>query len=98
MVIQDKVTLSVSQCAQLAPNENEEELIKFQVPKVETKFILLAGKPIKEPIVHHGPFVLNEQEELFKAFDDYQKGQNGFEGANTWQSEIQHLRHKSRTN
>ena len=47
---------------------------------------MLAGKPLNEPIAAHGPFVLNEKAELYKAFEDYQSGKNGFEGANKWQS------------
>ena len=58
---------------------------------------MLAGKPLDEPIAAQGPFVLNEKEELYRAFDDYQRGKNGFEGASTWQSEIQNLRYKSKT-
>lgn len=36
------------------------------------RFVVLAGKPIGEPIVQHGPFVMNTREEIFKAFRDYQ--------------------------
>jgi quercetin 2,3-dioxygenase len=35
------------------------------------RFILVAGKPLNEPIVQHGPFVMNSQEEIRQAFDDY---------------------------
>jgi redox-sensitive bicupin YhaK (pirin superfamily) len=37
-------------------------------------FILLAGKPIKEPVVQHGPFVMNTREEIEQAIRDYQNG------------------------
>lgn len=36
------------------------------------RFAVLAGKPIGEPIVQHGPFVMNTREEIFQAFQDYQ--------------------------
>ncbi|XP_029459072.1 pirin isoform X2 [Rhinatrema bivittatum] len=51
-------------------------------------FVLIAGKPIKEPVVQHGPFVMNTQEEITKTFDDFQNAKNGFEGAKTWKSKI----------
>lgn len=36
------------------------------------RFIVVAGKPLKEPIVQHGPFVMNTPQEIRQAFDDYQ--------------------------
>jgi quercetin 2,3-dioxygenase len=36
--------------------------------------IVVAGRPLKEPIAQHGPFVMNTREELMKAFNDYQSG------------------------
>ncbi|KAG2447312.1 hypothetical protein HYH02_007642 [Chlamydomonas schloesseri] len=39
------------------------------------KFLLVAGKPIGEPIVQHGPFVMNTEEEIQQAFLDYRTGQ-----------------------
>lgn len=38
------------------------------------RFILLAGKPIAEPIVQRGPFVMNTQEEIEQAVRDYTEG------------------------
>jgi redox-sensitive bicupin YhaK (pirin superfamily) len=38
------------------------------------RFILMAANPIKEPIARHGPFVMNTQEEIYQAFEDFQAG------------------------
>ncbi|WP_199508479.1 MULTISPECIES: pirin family protein [unclassified Psychrobacter] len=40
----------------------------------ETQFLLIAGKPLKEPVVRGGPFVMNTRAELMQAFDDYRNG------------------------
>ena len=36
--------------------------------------ILVAGQPLKEPIVQYGPFVMNTQQEIFQAVEDYRAG------------------------
>jgi redox-sensitive bicupin YhaK (pirin superfamily) len=38
------------------------------------RFILLAGKPLREPVVQYGPFVMNTREEIEQALDDYRRG------------------------
>jgi redox-sensitive bicupin YhaK (pirin superfamily) len=38
------------------------------------RFILVAGRPLKEPIVQHGPFVMNTREEIEQALTDYRDG------------------------
>ena len=38
------------------------------------RFLLIAGKPLNEPIVRGGPFVMNTHSELKQAFKDYQNG------------------------
>ncbi|XP_074156041.1 pirin isoform X1 [Sminthopsis crassicaudata] len=51
-------------------------------------FVLIAGEPIKEPIVQHGPFVMNTEAEISQAIIDFTSGKNGFENARNWKSKI----------
>ncbi len=38
------------------------------------RFLLISGKPIREPVAWYGPIVMNTQEELRTAFDEYRQG------------------------
>jgi redox-sensitive bicupin YhaK (pirin superfamily) len=38
------------------------------------RFLLISGKPIKEPVAWYGPIVMNTQEELRVAFEEYEQG------------------------
>jgi redox-sensitive bicupin YhaK (pirin superfamily) len=42
--------------------------------ETDARFLLLAGKPIGEPVAWAGPFVMNTREEVMQAFDDYNAG------------------------
>jgi redox-sensitive bicupin YhaK (pirin superfamily) len=39
-----------------------------------SRAVLIAGKPLREPVARYGPFVMNTREELVRAFEDYQQG------------------------
>lgn len=56
----------------------------------KTELILVAGEPLDQTVVQYGPFVMTSREEIQKTLIDYQFGQNGFEKAHTWTSEIAH--------
>ncbi len=38
------------------------------------RFLLVSGQPIKEPVAWYGPIVMNTNEELRVAFDEYRRG------------------------
>ena len=52
------------------------------------RLVLISGQPIGEPVVQHGPFVMNTKEEIENTLDDYRNHKNGFENAKNWKSEI----------
>jgi redox-sensitive bicupin YhaK (pirin superfamily) len=56
-------------------NSMDEILIECMV---SAKILLMAGVPIDEPLVTHGPFVMNSQTEILEAMRDYQNGKMGF--------------------
>lgn len=42
-----------------------------------SRALLIAGRPLGEPIVQHGPFVMNTQEEIVAALSDFREGRFG---------------------
>ncbi|KAG0228539.1 hypothetical protein BGW41_003399, partial [Actinomortierella wolfii] len=72
----------------LTLSEDGAEVVRLETKDDDAHFVFIAGEPLKEPIVQHGPFVMNTKEEIYKTFVDYQFGQNGFERAHKWRSTI----------
>ncbi len=48
--------------------------VRITANAVPTRFVLLAGKPLNEPVVQHGPFVMNTREQIEQAILDYKNG------------------------
>ena len=56
--------------------EQEGENIELAISK-EFKGLILNSEPIDEPIVAHGPFIMNTKEEIMEAIEDFQNGKMG---------------------
>lgn len=66
----------IAGAAELAVLEREDET--FTIEALEDATVLfLNGQPIDEPIVGHGPFVMNTPAEIEQAMDDYRSGRMG---------------------
>ncbi len=51
--------------------------VTIQAGSLPAEILLLQGKPIGEPVIQYGPFVMNTKEEIYQAFEDYHKTQFG---------------------
>jgi hypothetical protein len=55
----------------LAPGDR----VELRAGAEGARFLLLAGRPLGEPVVQHGPFVMNTRAEIEQAIRDYQSGE-----------------------
>ncbi|HTA92680.1 MAG TPA: pirin family protein [Polyangiaceae bacterium] len=51
--------------------------VRLENSAEEAEILLLQGRPIAEPVVQHGPFVMNSREEITRAMSDYQRTRFG---------------------
>jgi Pirin-related protein len=54
--------------------DREGESLAVEAGDAGARFLLLAGRPLREPVEQYGPFVMNTQEEIEQAIRDYQAG------------------------
>ena len=80
-----------------AASADGEEDIEIRTTSERARFLILAGRPLNEPIANYGPFVLNSNEQLQQAFDDFHSAKNGFENARNWRSQIRDMKHRGRS-
>lgn len=66
--------VSHHELAELAP-EDTDILVEADEP---AKLLIMSGQPINEPMVSHGPYVMNTQTEILEAMRDYKDGKMGF--------------------
>lgn len=50
------------------------ERVRAAAKDVPVRVLLISGKPLKEPVAWYGPIVMNTQEELDRAFEEYRNG------------------------
>ena len=52
----------------------EGEHVRLRAPSGAARALVVAGKPLNEPVVQHGPFVMNTREQIQQAIHDFQRG------------------------
>lgn len=50
------------------------EVLQVRTGSRPARVIVVAGRPLREPVMRHGPFVMNTRQELMQAFVDFQEG------------------------
>ena len=53
---------------------SKEDAVRLEAGASGARVLLLAGKPLREPVVQYGPFVMNTRQEIEQAIADYQAG------------------------
>jgi redox-sensitive bicupin YhaK (pirin superfamily) len=66
----DQLRLARDQLAVLGKGDR----VELSAGDQESRLLLVAGKPLNEPVARGGPFVMNSEAEVRQAFSDYQSG------------------------
>ncbi|MBX9402379.1 pirin family protein [Lysobacter sp. BMK333-48F3] len=67
---EDARTVQAQELAVLAGGSR----LRVQARHPDTRLIVVAGRPLREPVARYGPFVMNTKQELMQAFVDFQEG------------------------
>lgn len=79
LIVSGKVEFAGRQtlgAAELAVLEPQGEIVEMNILE-DTKVLLLGGRPLEEPIVAHGPFVMSSEAEILQAIRDFNDGKMG---------------------
>src|SRR5690606_2125071 len=71
-LVVDETCVPEARMAILA-NDAAADGVRIVAPK-ESRCIVVAGRPLHEPIAQYGPFVMNTQAEIIQAMEDYRAG------------------------
>jgi redox-sensitive bicupin YhaK (pirin superfamily) len=74
VVVGDVQTAVPAQRMAILSNGGDSVVLHAQA---NTRVIVIAGRPLHEPIAQYGPFVMNTREELAQAVDDFRAGLMG---------------------
>ncbi len=66
----DAATVQARELAVLSEGDS----VLLEGRETESRAILVAGRPLREPVARYGPFVMNTREEIMQAMADYQAG------------------------
>ena len=62
-------------CMAVLGNDGDGVVLRPQARSAEpVRALLIAGRPLREPIAQYGPFVMNTREQLMQAVEDFQRG------------------------
>ncbi|GGK11786.1 hypothetical protein GCM10011394_21320 [Luteimonas terricola] len=50
------------------------DLLRVEAGEAGARLLLVSGRPLREAVVRHGPFVMNTKQEIMQAFVDFQEG------------------------
>jgi len=72
----NKVEASTQEVLWMRPSVDNKSELTIEA-KDNMKVLVIAGKPLREPVVAHGPFVMNTERQIKEAYEDLRAGKFG---------------------
>jgi hypothetical protein len=67
-------TVVPAQRMAILANDAAADGVRIEAAAGPARALLIAGRPLREPIVQYGPFVMNSKEQIFEAVEDFRAG------------------------